>query len=1144
MNHRLISRCVFFGLIAFVSWAKEAGPSAVAQTQPYSDTPLPLKTVTAATLSDRTATYWFELTSDQTFTVSLQKSGTGVRFRVFNPEGRVIRSIDCAHAGPVQISELASVSGKYTTQLSACAANGAQISYELMLLHVGRSTREDKLRIAGERLTAEAESLVSEYRADTKQAAIRKYQDALNYWRAIRDHVQIVRTNIGIAKIYLELGEAKRASNYASMAYGIALENRDTVTEAEALLVIGTVQLTQGDLTNAAESGVKALELSRSAMNQRVEAEALYLLGSTDYQRKQADRAADFLQRAYTIWDSLGDSEGMTRALIFSAAVDFDSGEVDGPIETQKRALALFKSLNDRQGQAQVLTSLGNMVRVLGRKQQALDFYEEARSLLQDSGDFIPEWNVSFNIARTSLDLGESEEALQFFSRAFDQSRTLDDRWGVALATRGMGQAYFAKGDPQKALAYLDRALTATRTLSNKKLEANVLKDMGLVYEATNEKSKSLQFLTQARELSQSLRDRRLEASVLIGIGHIYESDGDFQRAVEYHEEALRLSDAAEDRFGRLAALYRIAECLRRMGAIEEALARTETAIESIEQFRASVTGEGLRTSYFASVEQYFDLQIDLLMQLATLKSVSSAGLRAFEASEASHARGLLDSIAETKDSITEGVDPALLARQLSLRKTLDGKLERYTQLLGVSPGSIEATNLNGEIRALSADYDRLQGQIKTKSPRYANLVQSRPLKLKEIQEQVLDGETLLLEYSLGDDNSYLWALTSTDFSSHFLPKRSEIEAKVRQVRELMTARLMKPGETAAAAIVRVRREEQEYARAAAELSRMLLGPVADRLEGRRLIIVGEGVLQYLPFGALPTPQSIQSSSPTPLIVEHEIVSLPSASTLAIIRNEAPLRGNPDQTLAIFADPVFQVTDKRVVTKPSPSPPRADTTPQRATSVAAVNRPLRSSNGVPTGPSLPRLTASQQEAKAISAMVSFDRQFVAMGFDANKTAAMSSELSRYKIVHFATHTLLNDSYPDLSSLVLSLVDKDGKPQNGYLLLRDIYNLKLSAELVVLSACETALGKEVKGEGLMSMVRGFMYSGTPRVLASLWKVDDEATAELMTEFYKELLQNKRTPAAALRQAQITQMQKKSRQSPFFWAAFQLQGEWRP
>jgi len=242
---------------------------------------------------------------------------------------------------------------------------------------------------------------------------------------------------------------------------------------------------------------------------------------------------------------------------------------------------------------------------------------------------------------------------------------------------------------------------------------------------------------------------------------------------------------------------------------------------------------------------------------------------------------------------------------------------------------------------------------------------------------------------------------------------------------------------------------------------------------------------------------------------------------LEVIRREAPTRGTPDRTLAVFADPVFQAVDSRV----------------RKAQV------LRGSDAVGPRLDLPRLPSTRQEAEAILAMVSPDRRMGALGFNATKKAAVNPDLKRYRIVHFATHTVLDDDHPELSSLVLSLVDERGNPQSGFLRLRDMYNLSLSAELVVLSACETALGKEVKGEGLMSMVRGFMYSGTPRVLASLWKVDDEATAELMMEFYRQHLQSGSTPAAALRQAQIAQIKKTSRQSPYYWAGFQLQGEWK-
>jgi len=361
----------------------------------------------------------------------------------------------------------------------------------------------------------------------------------------------------------------------------------------------------------------------------------------------------------------------------------------------------------------------------------------------------------------------------------------------------------------------------------------------------------------------------------------------------------------------------------------------------------------------------------------------------------------------------------------------------------------------------------------------------------------------------------------------------------LRDVRDLMVARVPVPGEKPADYQGRVRSAEARYSQESARLSQILLGPVANQLGTHRLAIVAEGILQYVPFAALPTPGSGQNQ--TPLISNHEIVNLPSASTLAVLRNENSFRKLPDRTIAVFADPVFEASDPRVA-RPRPALVRARIGSQPAPTVSGNSLPQLFRSSTVGGFNVPRLPFTRQEAETILSFVPEDGRLGVFDFNASRSTAMSPELARYRIVHFATHGILNDDQPELSGLVFSLVDKDGNPQKGLLRLRDIYSLKLSAELVVLSACDTALGKDVKGEGLIGMVRGFMYSGTPRVLASLWKVDDEATAELMKEFYKHLLQEGMTPAAALRQAQITQMQKKSRQSPYYWAGFQLQGEW--
>jgi CHAT domain-containing protein len=322
----------------------------------------------------------------------------------------------------------------------------------------------------------------------------------------------------------------------------------------------------------------------------------------------------------------------------------------------------------------------------------------------------------------------------------------------------------------------------------------------------------------------------------------------------------------------------------------------------------------------------------------------------------------------------------------------------------------------------------------------------------------------------------------------------------------------------------------------------MLLQPVAEQLGNKRLLVVSDGVLQYIPFAALPMPGT---SNHEPLLVKHEIVNSPSASSLAVLRKDLNERKTPSKAIApsapakliaVFADPVFTSDDERLQGREEQAPH----VPLDKSNVSdrALARAARE-----TDVTFNRLPFTRTEAEQILALVPATSRLQAVDFAANRATATSPELSQYRIVHFATHGILNSKQPELSGVVLSLVDEKGKSQNGFLRLHDVFNLNLPAELVVLSACQTGLGEAVKGEGLVGLTRGFMYAGAPRVVVSLWNVDDEATSQLMAKFYEKMLQDGVKPAAALRAAQLEMWQQKQWQAPFYWAAFTLQGEWR-
>lgn len=628
---------------------------------------------------------------------------------------------------------------------------------------------------------------------------------------------------------------------------------------------------------------------------------------------------------------------------------------------------------------------------------------------------------------------------------------------------------------------------------------------------------------------------------------------------------------AVGDRDGEANTLRSIALVEREAGHLAAAQAQIETAIQIIESLRTNVVSEGLRASYFSTVQSSYSLYIELLMRLHQLHPDDGNAVKALEVSERARARSLLETLAETQANIRQGVDPALLERERSLGQLLKGKQAALTKLLNGKHTEEQAAGFKKDIEEILAQYEQVEAQIRQASPRYAALTQPQPLSAPEIQQQ-LDANTILLEYALGEDHSYLWAVGPDSLRSFQLPKRSDIETAARRVYELLTARNKQmTSETEAQRQTRLEQAQTQYPQAAAALSKMLLGPVGPLIKGKRLVIVADGALQYIPFSALPEPRKAKPANPKtitvnqasiiPLVVGHEIISLPSASALAVLRQEIKGRQRAPNVLAVLADPVFGSHDPRVQkaagskelganrqeqkTGATRGPEEAEAASLSASLVEGRLTRSASEAGLDRSGELQfsRLAFSRREAEAIVAAAPADKAMMALDFNASLQTATDPELAHYRIVHFATHGLLNSEHPELSGMVLSLVDQQGRPQDGFLQLQDIYNLNLPADLVVLSACETGLGKEIRGEGLVGLTRGFMYAGAGRVIASLWKVDDVATAELMKRLYHDMLTDGLRPAAALRQSQVEMWKQQRWESPYYWAAFVIQGEWK-
>jgi len=622
------------------------------------------------------------------------------------------------------------------------------------------------------------------------------------------------------------------------------------------------------------------------------------------------------------------------------------------------------------------------------------------------------------------------------------------------------------------------------------------------------------------------------------------------EKAIECYEQALVISRGIHARDDEATIFYGLASAERSQGNLLAARTHVEQSLTITESLRSDeISSPELRASFLSTVQDTYQLYTEVLMRQHHAEPTKGFDALAVETSERQRARSLLDLLTEGHAELRQGVDVALLERERSLDKQLNDKAQLLTQ---AKPEQVDA--LKNEISQLETDYERAQAAIRKASPHYAALVQPQPLKLKEIQAQ-LDADTLLLEYSMGEDHSYLWAVTRESLSSYELPKGELIEKSAREVYALLTERsTSKRGETPSQRQARISEAEAKLPAAAEGLSRTILAPVAAQLGNKRLIVVADGALQYIPFAMLPEPtvvsgqSSVARTNTQPLIVKHEVVSLPSASALAIQRAELAGRQPAPKMLAVIADPVFDRSDERFKTVATETggdkTPAQTTTADDARSIEHLAGNSGDKSDIKTVRLvIPRLPYTRQEANQLMALAPKGSSFEAIDFQASRATALDPALSQYRYLHFATHGLLDSERPGLSALVFSMVDAEGKPQNGFLRANDIYNLKLPAELVVLSACQTGLGEDIKGEGLIGLTRGFMYAGAARVVVSLWNVNDKATADLMTKFYEKMLKQGKPPAAALRAAQVEMWKQKQWQAPYYWAAFTMQGEWR-
>ncbi|HEV7669188.1 MAG TPA: CHAT domain-containing protein [Thermoanaerobaculia bacterium] len=911
--------------------------------------------------------------------------------------------------------------------------------------------------------------------------------------------LEVVAAPIGKSKKVVALLHEKRPAT--------AIDRR--TAEAALQFAGGENHRRERKLDDAFASYEKALAIYRETGDRPCQAATLSRLGWVEFDLERPERSIEAFESAIKMFAEFDDRFEEAAALNRCGAAYRQVARFGEAEAMHHRSLDLFRQILDLEGTVVSLIDLGIDQTRSGKLDEAAVTLDEARVLAQRFETSGNEAFALIQLAELRISRNQLVPARAELDTALALAKAAQRPELEAQALFLMGAANLRAEQPEAARPLLERALGLFKELGNARGAIATRSSLGTALLKLGDLEGARAQFDKVQEIARRRGDTFHDALASMNLGRYHFEKGDAESAIEEHLAAIALFERLGDRGGVASNRFGLARSLCRKGEITEALQAIEGSLAEVERSRTTAANFDLRTSFFGSKREYGELEVELRMLLAGPENDQAA--LALGAAEKMRARELLDLLAESRIGIRHGVPPNLLAEEERLHSELEGLEGQRAQILTQSSEPEVAARVDSLQARRIARLGEIRAEIRLSDPRSSSFA-PEPLDFAGMRA-LLGSDDRLLVYSLGREKSFLWVVSKGDLSSFTLGPRAKIEEIASRYARLLAS----PDPSGGA--------EQRLAGQA--LSARILAPAGRSIAAGRLVIVADGALQRVPFAALPDPAADQEGEPHWLIERAEVIQLPSASVLSEIRKRSARRLPPLGGIAVFDDPVFSSSDPRW-----PSAGRSGSAQGGAASARQFD-----------GEEFPRLLQTRREAEAIRALAP-ERVTVFEGLKANRAEVLGDRLKKYRYLHFATHGLVHPRHPELSGLAFSRVDRQGNPIDGFLRLQDVYDLDLAAELVVLSACRTGTGPEVAGEGEVSLARAFLSAGTPRLVVSHWSVEDEGTAELMASFYNYLLRGGKTPAAALRAAQLGLLRSDRWRDPYHWAAFTFVGEWRP
>jgi len=907
------------------------------------------------------------------------------------------------------------------------------------------------------------------------------------------------------AEEYRLTGEFEKSIELFEKSFQRAEKMHDSKKECIALTKLGLLYWNTGNLNMSTEKYSSAIAIAekfnlnkqQEEIKNALEIFNLYSEGKNFRSSRKYQESIESFRNAIELARKTGSREHELKCLRHLSITYLRINNLQEFRILNEKALQIAKILNHRTAEGRCLNNLGSYYIKFGNYSKAIGYYEKALETQdeknQDTSDYLN------NIGAIYKNIGNYDKALEYFTKALNIDKQSGDEKAVSMALTNIGITFRLKSllnsnkeDAYRALGYYFDSLKLAKKNQYTEIEIKVLNNIGSVNSFLGNNHESLKYFNTAYEKAEHIKNIEAMGMILNNMGIVHYNQGNYEESTKYYQRAIELAMRIEGGQILWEAYLELANAYKEQNKYKEALESYKNSIKIIEDMRSQIKLEELKASFLGTdkrIKPYQNL-IDLLVILHHSAPEKGYDSEAFDYLERAKARAFLDSLEISKVDISGSTNPELKNRETELMKDISNI---YTKLLAAELSSEEKNIFNERLKEKENELESLKREIRTKSPAYADLKYPGIITLEEAQKNLLDGNTAFLAYSIGEKRSYAFAITKKGLKIFPIPSREDIYNLVKDYREIIQDKEnlnFKPGYS---------------------LYCSLVLPGLDK-NIKNIIFIPDDFLHALPFEALVTEETKNRW----LIEDYKIAYAPSVSSLwEIIKRKRSNGKKREMDLLAVGDPDYGSSETNS---------GGNDIFQNFYSSKAFN--------------FYRLKYSGIEIERISSLFKNSKRTVFQRKLASEEEVINHNLENYKIIHFAAHSLIDNTRPARSSIVLKL--DDDPEQDGFLQMREIFNLKLNSDLVTLSACQTGWGQLIRGEGIEGLNRAFFYAGSSSILMSLWAVNDQATYQLMERFYIHL-RSSQSIMNALRKAKLEMITSDTLSHPYYWAGFVISGK---